>query len=54
MAQNRLKCSNVFKTVFLGKVNQKADNGGSLHFGGKKEKIDWAEIKNTSSYEGEY
>ena len=47
MAQNRVKCSDVFKAVFLGKVNQKADNGGSLHFGGKNEKIDWAEIKNT-------
>ena len=52
MAQNRLKCSDVFKTVFWRKVNQKTDNGGSLHFGGKSKKIDWAEVKNTLYQEG--
>ena len=45
MVENRLKCSDVFKTVFLGKAKGKSDNGGTLQFEGKSVKFDWKEIK---------
>ena len=45
MAQSRLKCSDIFKTVLFAEADQKADGCGLLQVGGKSERFDWKEMK---------
>ena len=47
MAQSRLKCSDVLKTIFSKTEKPKLEYGGSLQFGGKSKDMDWKAIKNT-------
>ena len=52
MAQSRLKCSDVFDTVFCKKVNLKPDQGGLLQIEGKSKRMDWKEIRNNLYHKG--